>query len=414
MESNDRGAGVAGATDAVRHALAAECRASAARVRATYAVWQECLHQHMVDRDRPDPSLEDLGGVRAPSHAVLDPWDLARDELVVALGVHSGRAAALLELAVTMVERYPLFLGAVEAGRMDERTACMLARHLSMVDAGVLETVQRDYLAWYLGSLDAGIRPGRRAQCEMLDRIVGEVDPDGVRARRVRARRGRTVVLRPAADGMCDVGAVLGAEEAACLVERLDQMVRETDESPGDLGTPPAPDASGVTGPGTATGDDSTPPSHGERRADALMALVMGGARTSDGTATSRSAPAVTPAVIRPRISVIAPVLPDRHPTVVVARSGAASLEALRSLLSRCDGATVELVDPTPGAGDHPALERKYRIPADLARRIRLRDGTCRFPGCSVSADHCDIDHVVPFDHIDPARGGPTAERNLV
>src|SRR5699024_7595934 len=49
----------------------------------------------------------------------------------------------------------------------------------------------------------------------------------------------------------------------------------------------------------------------------------------------------------------------------------------------------------------------------DLARRIRLRDGTCRHPGCSVPADDCDIDHVRPFNHTDPTPGGPTTENNL-
>lgn len=48
-----------------------------------------------------------------------------------------------------------------------------------------------------------------------------------------------------------------------------------------------------------------------------------------------------------------------------------------------------------------------YRPPAALARLVRLRDGTCRFPGCAVPASECDLDHLVPF----PA--GPTAASNL-
>jgi len=38
-----------------------------------------------------------------------------------------------------------------------------------------------------------------------------------------------------------------------------------------------------------------------------------------------------------------------------------------------------------------------YRPPASLARHVRLRDGTCRFPGCAVPAKECDLDHLVPF-----------------
>lgn len=48
-----------------------------------------------------------------------------------------------------------------------------------------------------------------------------------------------------------------------------------------------------------------------------------------------------------------------------------------------------------------------YRPPAALDRHVRLRDGTCRFPGCQVPASECDLDHLVPF----PA--GPTCAENL-
>lgn len=44
---------------------------------------------------------------------------------------------------------------------------------------------------------------------------------------------------------------------------------------------------------------------------------------------------------------------------------------------------------------------------------VRGRDGSCRFPGCDVTAENCDIDHVQRYDHGAPASGGPTATRNL-
>ncbi len=48
-----------------------------------------------------------------------------------------------------------------------------------------------------------------------------------------------------------------------------------------------------------------------------------------------------------------------------------------------------------------------YRPPAALDRHVRLRDGTCRFPGCAVPAAECDLDHLVPFPL------GPTSAENL-
>ncbi len=48
-----------------------------------------------------------------------------------------------------------------------------------------------------------------------------------------------------------------------------------------------------------------------------------------------------------------------------------------------------------------------YRPPAALERHVRLRDGTCRFPGCPVPAAECDLDHLIPFP------SGATSEENL-
>ena len=67
--------------------------------------------------------------------------------------------------------------------------------------------------------------------------------------------------------------------------------------------------------------------------------------------------------------------------------------------------------DPLTGArldrGDHLATEA-YRPGSELTALIRARDGHCRFPGCSVAARFCDLDHVRPW----PA--GPTSAENLV
>jgi hypothetical protein len=46
--------------------------------------------------------------------------------------------------------------------------------------------------------------------------------------------------------------------------------------------------------------------------------------------------------------------------------------------------------------------------PAGLDRDIRLRDQTCRWPGCSVLARRCDLDHTIAYPE------GPTNEDNLV
>ncbi len=49
-----------------------------------------------------------------------------------------------------------------------------------------------------------------------------------------------------------------------------------------------------------------------------------------------------------------------------------------------------------------------YRPSASLVRLVKQRDGRCRFPGCSVAARFCDLDHVRPWPL------GPTSGANLV
>ncbi len=63
-------------------------------------------------------------------------------------------------------------------------------------------------------------------------------------------------------------------------------------------------------------------------------------------------------------------------------------------------------------AHDRRAASTPPRRPATghteaMAALVRARDGRCRFPGCSVAARFCDLDHVRPW----PA--GPTAAENL-
>jgi hypothetical protein len=68
------------------------------------------------------------------------------------------------------------------------------------------------------------------------------------------------------------------------------------------------------------------------------------------------------------------------------------------------------LTDPASGA----VLDvghRRYRPPAAMAEHVLNRDLTCTFPGCRVPAQACDLDHVVPYDPLDP--DGRTAPDNL-
>jgi hypothetical protein len=49
-----------------------------------------------------------------------------------------------------------------------------------------------------------------------------------------------------------------------------------------------------------------------------------------------------------------------------------------------------------------------YRPSTRMAKRVKARDRRCRFPGCTVAAVFCDLDHVRPWPN------GPTADTNLI
>lgn len=62
--------------------------------------------------------------------------------------------------------------------------------------------------------------------------------------------------------------------------------------------------------------------------------------------------------------------------------------------------------DPDTGVLTHHD-PKTYRPGARLARAVRARDGTCRFPGCTTPAQRCQLDHVTPFPR------GETTMENL-
>ena len=54
-----------------------------------------------------------------------------------------------------------------------------------------------------------------------------------------------------------------------------------------------------------------------------------------------------------------------------------------------------------------------YEPTAKIREHVIVRDGTCVFPWCGRNARRCDLDHIVPYDHDHPDRGGPTSTDNL-
>ncbi len=71
------------------------------------------------------------------------------------------------------------------------------------------------------------------------------------------------------------------------------------------------------------------------------------------------------------------------------------------------------VTDPLTGRAVERSIQR-YQPDAVMREQIRARDHTSRAPGSVATAEHTDADHVIPYDHDNPDRGGPTSETNLV
>ncbi|WP_028654084.1 HNH endonuclease signature motif containing protein [Nocardioides sp. J54] len=69
---------------------------------------------------------------------------------------------------------------------------------------------------------------------------------------------------------------------------------------------------------------------------------------------------------------------------------------------------TTVIVRPVIDLADCVPVD-SYEIPDRHRQRVQLRDHACRFPGCTVKATRCDLDHTIEHN-----RGGPTCPCNLV
>jgi hypothetical protein len=113
---------------------------------------------------------------------------------------------------------------------------------------------------------------------------------------------------------------------------------------------------------------------------------------------------------VRPQLDVSVPVLTLLgHSQTPGTLDGVIPIDAdtARRLAAAAPSFTRILTDPETGVVLSVGRKR-YRPPPDLARYIRLRDGTCRFPGCNRRARHTQIDHTIQRQD-----GGPTQWDNL-
>ncbi|MCV7236454.1 HNH endonuclease signature motif containing protein [Mycobacterium branderi] len=323
-------------------------------------------------------AIGELYARRAPEDDVdRESWAIDGHENVVAevaaaLGISRGRARGRLRYAIALRERLPLVAEAFAAGAIDFRVMAAVVCRTELVQEPAL-----------IAKIDAAIaRHGhkwmRLSEPKLFERIdmwVVRFDPA---AQRVPGERNqdRYVEIGPVETGLAGIWAQVQAHDGAALDHKLDALA--------------------------ATVCRNDPRTKAQRRADALGALAAGldVMRCACGSADCAAA------ARNPGTSVMIHMFADQSSVEGESQApgflpgfGPVPAPVLRNL-----AATAKLkpvvkpsADPEPG----------YRPSTALAEFVRLRDLTCRFPGCDLPAEYCDIDHTIPFPL------GPTHPSNL-
>lgn len=329
--------------------------------------------------------------------SAFDGWDSAAAEVAAAMGVGHQRASAQMSIALALRNRLPRVAELYLRGLLSSRLISTITWRTHLIlDADILTAIDAAIAAratgW--GALsDAKLN-------NTIDALISQHDPDAVRNIQA-AARGRDIYIGHREDeaGTTTIWGRLLITHAELIARRIQTAVDSV-----------CPD---------------DPRSMGERRSDALGAVAAGedflvcGCGSQDCPAGDR--PAATNVVVHvlaEQATVDAatetppPETAAEPETPAAPAASAAPRPAL--LLGRGVLPTFLLgqvlrsgarVRPIRMPSDQP--EPGYRPSAKLAEFVRLRDLFCRFVGCDVPADRCDIDHTVPW----PV--GPTHASNL-
>ncbi len=228
-----------------------------------------------------------------------------------------------------------------------------------------------------------------RAARELRERL----HPESIEERHTKSVADRRIETCPARDGMAWLNAFLPAPEVLGIENRLRDIAEQLTSEPGE---------------------DRT---RTQLVADAFTDLLLDGvttAATNDESEEEKSTRRIDAPIgtgIRPRVLVTVPVL------TLLGRSeepgslegyGPIDADAARRIAARAPSFTRILTHPETGAVLSVGRDR-YAVPKDLRTWLRVRDETCRFPGCNRNAGRADVDHVTDWQY-----GGGTDYGNLV
>jgi hypothetical protein len=315
-----------------------------------------------------------------PGYMIVTGFQRTTAEVAAACNLSPAAAGVTVSHAHTLTDRLPKVAAVFAAGETDWRTVQLAITRTEFVSDSVIER-----LDWRLATRVAKWHCwSRKRIINAIDAIVRVMDPDAIRER-VRREGKRHVKVIAQADGTAKLDGVVAAEAGIAFDKRLTEL------------------ASAVCRDDPRTVD--------QRRADALKPLSERRAlacQCDDPNCPNRADD--TAPSSRIVVNIIAgseTVLGGGTEPGYLEGYGVIDADLVRRM---AEDATLRLVEE-PTVSTAEAL--RYQPSAALERAVRLRDLTCRFPGCDRPAVICDLDHTIPFDHADPSKGGLTVAHNL-
>jgi len=299
-----------------------------------------------------------------------DPFEAVAAEVSAAQNISRGRAGGQIRLAIALRERLPAIAAVFATGAVDYRLVSTVANRTANVEpermAALDAALAHHAIKW--------MRLSDRKLADRVDLWVARFDPAGVRVP-PRVDDGRYIEVAPTCPGMAEVSGHVHADAAAVFDALLDEMA--------------------------ATVCPADPRTTRQRRADALEAI---GARADRMACRcgSEECPAggntLSPVMIH-LLAEQATVDGEGTAPGYLPGFGIVPAQMVDRIGSSARNKLVRMPEPAAEAG--------YRPSAALADFVRWRDLTCRFPGCDVRAEMCDVDHTLPYPQ------GPTHPSNL-
>ncbi len=355
------------------------------------ARFAHALRAEAIDRARQWTEATDLS-VPATGGPRWSPEVAGRrvlvTELACALRISERAAENLVAESEALVHDLPATCDALRDGRIGYRHAQVLIDHTNTLPPAAVAVVE-----------EAVLPRAEMLPVTKLDRAARELrerlHPESIKERHATSVADRHVETCPAKDGMAWLNAYLPAPEVTGIANRLRDIAEQLKGEPGEERT------------------------RTQLMADAFTDLLLDGTTTAAPVGggdpveekSSRHIDSPIGVGIRPRVLVTVPVLTllgkSEEPGTLEGY-GPIDADTARRIAARAPSFTRILTQPETGAVLSVGRDR-YAVPKDLRTWLRVRDETCRFPGCNRSAARADVDHVTDWQY-----GGGTDYGNLV